>query len=90
MGELRSNEEIEAQIKKGKEFIEKHPYSMFGDNNVRRYELFLELVEKARNGVPYGMLERFIDILSEEEYGFASDVIDWLFQEGFEGEDIYG
>ena len=84
---MRSKEEIDKEIEKGKRWIEKYPYSAFGDDNTEQYRLFLKIVEFARKGWTRDQLEDFADSQDNENLRmFAFGVIDWL--EGYE-EEIY-
>ena len=85
---LRSNEEIEAQIKKGEAFVEEHPYSMFGDNNKEGFKIFKKIVDLAREGKTYDEIEGYIDdFLEDEEYTNADSTLQWIFGES--DEEIY-
>jgi len=81
---MRTVAEIKYQMEVGEKFIKEHPRSMFGDDNVKDFQIFKKIVEKAQKGETSDDLYAFIDdaYIDEEEHMFASDVVDWLFEDG--------
>ena len=79
---MRTEKEIEEQIKKGQEFIKEHPKSMFGDDNVKQFNVFLKIIEKFKKGKSLESIEDFVadayEDDDEEIYGHAMATIDWL------------
>jgi hypothetical protein len=77
----RTDAEIDAMIEKGEEFVRRSPESMFGDDNVRSFEIFKKFTEKFKAGASIKELNDF----NEEAYGNfdtdysnGSSAIDWL------------
>jgi len=81
---MRTVAEIKYQMEAGEKFIKKYPRSIFGDDNVKNFEIFKKIVEKAQKGETSNTLYFFINdaYIDEEEYMFASHVVDWLFEDG--------
>ena len=76
---MRTKEEIEAEIKKGEEFVKQHPFSMFGDDNKKGFDLFKRIVGLYQKGKTLDEIERLIeDAYGDEEYSKAMDVLSWL------------
>jgi len=76
---MRTKEEIEAEIKKGEEFVKQHPYSMFGDDNKAHLNFFKRIIDMFQKGKTLDEIESLIeDAYADEEQTFAFDVVDWL------------
>jgi len=84
---MKTKEEIEAEIKKGEEFIKKYPRSAFGDDNIASFKLFKRIVEMYQKGKTLDEIEKLIeDAYDDEQQTQAFDVVNWLrgdFDEGF-------
>jgi len=78
---MRTKEEIEKEVEYAEEFIKKHPYSMFGTDNTKHFQIFQKIIEKANRGETSSMLEEFANDAYEdsEDNSFAYAVIEWLF-----------
>jgi hypothetical protein len=85
----KTKEEIEAEIKRGEEFVEKHPYSMFGDNNVKHLNIFKRICRAYLSGKSLDILQDENDKNEdeedmeyseeeEEESIYIDDIINWL------------
>lgn len=92
--EKRTNEEIDAMLAKGKAFSTEHPYSMFGDDNKKRFNIVSKVLEKVKAGESYRMIENWIndrycgdDDEDMEFNSLANDALCWAFKET--DEEIY-
>jgi len=83
----RTEQEIDAAILKGQQFVKEHPRTMFGDDNIGPFRTFKRLCEMAKQGYSVDYLRRWIekefeDIEDEEERlhldNDANTVVDWL------------
>jgi len=83
----RTEQEIDAVIQKGQQFVKEHPRSMFGDDNIGPFRTFKRLCEMAKQGYSADYLRRWIekeyeDVEDEEERmhleNQANDAVDWL------------
>lgn len=77
--DMRTKDEIEAEIKKGEEFVKQHPRSIFGTDNKTHLRLFKRIIEMFQDGKTLDEIE---DLISEayegDEQSTAFGVIDWL------------
>lgn len=87
MSERRTGEEIEKEIKAGKEFITRHPRSFFGDDNVASYNLFIHVIELFKKGYSRDFILDKLDDegYDEDETNDAWNYLDWLFKEVDDG-----
>ena len=70
----KTKEEIDEQLRRGALFVEKHPYSMFGDDNAKGLRIVENVLNKAKEGFSIIMLESHIGMIDDEgEYMTASD-----------------
>lgn len=84
--DMKTKEQIEAETKKGEEFVKVHPRSIFGTDNVAHLKLFKRIVGLFQNGKTLDEIETLIDDAYEgEEQGTAFDVVDWLRGDSDEG-----
>lgn len=74
----RSEEQIDEQIRIGKEWTDKYPFSAFGDNNKADYELHKRILEMAKAGKRVLVIESYIDDLPDEEIHVGDDALTWL------------
>lgn len=82
----RTEQEIDAVIKAGEKFVEQHPQSVFGDDNIKPFTVFKKICEKAKQGESAEQLRRWIILKYEDEEederltleNEANDIIDWL------------
>jgi len=81
---MRSKREIDKQMEQGRIFVKTYPFSIFGTDNTRLFNIFQKIVEKVWGGMTNLQLEEFIDIYNDEDNSFAHAVIEWLFDNGEE------
>ena len=83
----RTEQEIDEQVQKGKQFVNEHPRSMFGDDNITPFRAFKSLCEMAKQGYSADSLRRWIEKEYEDEEdqdermhleNQADDVVNWL------------
>lgn len=75
----RTKEEIEAEIKKGEEFVKAHPYSMFGDDNRKNLYLFKRITKMFLGGKTLDEIEDIIDdAYDDSDLTHALDCVEWL------------
>jgi hypothetical protein len=79
---IRTQEEVDKEMKSGEEFVRDHPYSMFGTDNVRQFKIFKEVIKMCQSGTPRYKLDDFINNYEDEENGFAYAVLEWFFDNG--------
>jgi len=79
---MRTKEEINKEIEAAQQFIKEYPYSIFGDDNKKRLNIFLKIIEKAQKGETSDMLYDFADDAYEDEddHSHATATIEWLFE----------
>lgn len=84
---MRTQHEIDEQLKKGEAFVKEHPQTMFGDDNMAQFNLFKRIIEQYKKYPDLNTLETFIDdAYDDDDRLFADDVVSWL---RGESEDIY-
>jgi len=76
--ELRTEKEIEEEVKAGEEFVRKHPYSMFGNDNMADFEAFKRIIKLVEEKSIDVVEQQIYDMDEDEEQTRALDVIDWL------------
>jgi len=82
----RTEQEIDAVIQAGQQFVKEWPRSMFGDDNIGPFRTFKKLCEMAKQGYSADYLRRWIEKEFEDEEdeerlhleNEANDIVDWL------------
>ena len=75
---VRTEEEIDEQIRRGEGFVKRHPYSVFGDDNRRNLRIIKDVLDQEKKGIPLAIIEDSVEDLNDEDYSQASYVIEWL------------
>lgn len=85
----KTKEQVEAEIKRAEEFAKEHPTNMFGDNNIRKVNIFKRVCKEYLEGKDLFTLEmentnagRDLEDDEDEEgleeNSYIDDIINWL------------
>jgi len=74
-----SLEDIDRQLKCAKLFIEKYPTDVWGGDNKRSYQLFVQIIDRVKEGDLLNDIEDdTFEMLSDGEYCEVINILNWL------------